>query len=214
MRRNATKRRPPRARLPSRERRREIVAAVLELAAERGPDAITTQAIAERIGVTQGAVFRHFPDKEAIWRAVFAWVRTALAEVLAAAIDEAASPLANLERVFYAHVALVVRNPGLPRALFHELQTTGDSSVRVAVRAMITDYSRRLSRLFEQAQSAGEVPPELDTRVAPVLFIGAVQGLVIQAALGAGKTTVARNARPMFELLLDGCRGAGRRRPR
>ena len=55
----------------------------LVLARERGPDAITTQAIADRIGVTQGAIFRHFPDKEAIWMAVFAWVRESLGTVLA-----------------------------------------------------------------------------------------------------------------------------------
>ena len=75
----------PRQRLNSDERQREIVAAVLALARERGPEAITAQAIADRIGVTQGAIFRHFPDKAAIWMAVFAWVRESLATVLAMA---------------------------------------------------------------------------------------------------------------------------------
>src|SRR6187455_3079115 len=70
---------PAARRLSSDERRVEIVQAVLGLAGERGPDAITTQAIAERIGVTQGALFRHFPDKDAMWVAVFEWVRRALA---------------------------------------------------------------------------------------------------------------------------------------
>lgn len=46
------------------ERQREIVTAVFALA--RGPDAITTQAVAERMIVTQDAVFRHFPGKEAL----------------------------------------------------------------------------------------------------------------------------------------------------
>ncbi|HEX6974797.1 MAG TPA: helix-turn-helix domain-containing protein, partial [Vicinamibacterales bacterium] len=59
----------PRHRLTTDQRQREIVATVLALARERGPDAITTQAIAQRMGLTQGAVFRHFPDKEAIWLA-------------------------------------------------------------------------------------------------------------------------------------------------
>jgi hypothetical protein len=40
-----------------------------------------------------------------------------------------------------------------------------------------------------------------------VLFIGAVQGLVIQSAL-ADEATLARNAGPMFALLRDGYRGA------
>ena len=45
----------PRQRVMTDVRQREIVAAVPALARERGPDAITTQAIADRIGVTQGA---------------------------------------------------------------------------------------------------------------------------------------------------------------
>jgi AcrR family transcriptional regulator len=198
---------PPRPRLSSPERRREIVAAVLELARERGPEAITTQAIAERIGVTQGAVFRHFPDKEAIWLAVFAWVRASLDAVLEASIDEGGSPLANIERVFLAHVDLVAATPGLPRVLFHELQSAGDSPVRAAVRAMIGGYRRRLAALFRQAKARGEVPGSLDAALAPVLFIGAVQGLVIHAALSGDEAAPSRNAPAMFALLLDGYRG-------
>lgn len=197
----------PRVRLSSGERQEEIVAAVLALAGERGPDAITTQAIAERIGVTQGAVFRHFPDKDSIWLAVFAWVRGALLRLLDTAIDERATPLANVERVFHAHVALVAANPGLPRVLFHELRSTGDSEVRPAIRSAVGDYRQRLARLFERAKALGELPDELDVALATVLFIGAVQGLVIQAAL-AGEGALSRNAGPMFALLKDGYRGA------
>lgn len=199
----------PRVRLSSGERQEEIVAAVLALARERGPDAITTQAIAERIGVTQGAVFRHFPDKDAIWLAVFAWVRAALLGLFETALDEAASPLANLERVFHAHVALVAENPGLPRVLFHELRSTGESKVRPAVRSMIGDYRQRLAQLFDAARASGELPRALDPALATVLFIGAVQGLVIQAAL-AGEGGPAKNAATMFALLRDGYRGAGK----
>ena len=196
-------------RLSADERRREIVEAALQLAGERGPDAVTTQAIAERIGVTQGALFRHFPDKEAMWLSVFAWVRAALGAAVDAAIDETASPLANLERVFRAHVGLVAAHPGVPRALYHELQSVGDSPVRAAVRAMVENYRRRLLHLFEQAKAAGELPGDLDGALATVLFIGAVQGLVIQAALAGAGPAFAKSARPTFALLLDGYRGGG-----
>ena len=185
---------------------------MLALARERGPDAITTQAIAERIGVTQGAVFRHFPDKDAIWLAVFGWVRASLLGLFDTALDAMASPLANLERVFHAHVGLVTANPGLPRVLFHELQSAGESKVRPAVQSMIGDYRKRLAKLFDEAKASGEVPKALDAALASVLFIGAVQGLVIQAAL-AGEATLARNAGPMFALLQDGYRSAGRANP-
>ena len=196
-----------RHRLRTDERRREIVAAVLALARDRGPDAITTQAIADRMGVTQGAVFRHFPDKEAIWLAVFAWVRESLAAAFATATEAPGSPRAKLERAFLAHVAFIAANPGVPRVLFHELQYPGDNPVRAAVRAMMAGYRKRLSLLFGQAKTAGELPANLDTVLAPMLFIGAVQSLVIQASLDGDEAAMVKRARKLFPLLLDGYRG-------
>jgi AcrR family transcriptional regulator len=201
----------PRHRLKSGERQQAIVAAVLALARERGPDAITTQAIADRMGVTQGALFRHFPDKEAIWLAVFIWVRESLGAVLEKAVDKAGSPLANIEAVFLAHVAFIAANPGVPRVMFHELQYPGDSPVRAEVRAMITGYATQLASLFADAKAAGELPPGLDAALAPVLFIGAVQGLVIQSALAGDEAAMRKRARQLFPLLLDGYRGQGKR---
>lgn len=197
----------PRQRMPTDERQREIVAAVLALARERGPDAITTQAIADRMGVTQGAVFRHFPDKQAIWLAVFASVREALGAVLTAATEQVDSPLAKIERAFLAHVAFIVANPGVPRVMFHEMQYPGDSPVRAEVRAMITSYRERLTLLFRQAKAAGELPRDLDATLAPVSFIGAVQGLVIEASLAGDETGMLKRARKLLPLLIDGYRG-------
>jgi AcrR family transcriptional regulator len=197
----------PRQRLTTDERQREIVVAVLALARERGPDAITTQAIADRIGVSQGALFRHFPDKEAIWLAVFAWVRGSLGEVFAAAVAKPRSPLAKIEAAFLAHVAFIAANPGVARVMFHELQYPGDSPVRAEVRAMITGYREQLALLFTQAKAAGEFPAGLDTALAPVLFIGAVQGLVIQSALAGDEAGMTQGARKLLPLLLDGYRG-------
>ncbi len=200
----------PRQRLMTDERQREIVAAVLELAGERGPDAITAQAIADRIGITQGAIFRHFPDKEAIWLAVYAWVRTALGEALEKALAGGGSPLAQIKRAFLAHVTFVAKNPGVPRVMFHELQYPGDSPARAEVRAMITNYRKRLTRLFDEAVAAGELPADLDIGLAPILFIGAVQSLVIQSSLMGNPAGMVRRARQLLPLLLDGYRGGGK----
>ena len=189
------------------ERRREIVATVLALARERGPDAITTHAIAERMGVTQGAVFRHFPDKEAIWMAVFAWIRGSLGGVVDAAIRHGPTPLARLEAAFLAHVAFIAANPGVPRVMFHEMQYPGDSPVRSEVRTMISAYRQRLTLLFRQAKAAGELPRDLDATLAPVSFIGAVQGLVIEASLAGDEKAMVKRARKLLPLLLDGYRG-------
>ena len=83
--------------LPADERRAATVEAVIDLAAGQNPSDITTTAIAQHMGLTQGAIFRHFSTKDKILQAVMSWVT----ERLLARIDKAAegieSPLAALE---------------------------------------------------------------------------------------------------------------------
>ena len=83
--------------LPADERRAATVEAVVALAATQNPSDITTTAIAQQMQLTQGALFRHFVNKDAILQAVMAW----LAERLLARVDEAmlgaASGVAALE---------------------------------------------------------------------------------------------------------------------
>src|SRR3546814_11777935 len=104
-------------RLSPEERRATTVEAVIDLASDQNPSDITTAAIAERMGLTQGALFRHFPNKDAILEAVLSWVAERLLARVARAADGAPSSLAALEAVFMAHVAFVAAHPGVPRML-------------------------------------------------------------------------------------------------
>src|SRR5512139_1521363 len=120
-------------RLSTEEGPADIVATALRLARESSPALITTADIAAAIGVTQGAVFKHFPTKDAIWLAAMGWVREQLLAALTQAAQAAPTPLAGLEAVFRAHVAFVASQPGVPRLIFHELQQPADSAVKQEV---------------------------------------------------------------------------------
>lgn len=194
-------------RLPAAERQHSIVAAVLDLSAELGPANVTTQAIADRVGVTQGALFRHFPDKEAIWAAVFAWLPTALGAALDTPFSSGRDPLDTLQQVFFAHVAFVAANPGVPRILFHELQRPVDSAPRQRLRELVGRYRQQLVAQFEAARTAGQVAADLDAEAAAVLFIGTVQGLILQSTLFTDEDSMAAHARRLFPILLEGFRG-------
>ncbi len=172
--------------LPADERRAVIVDAVLELAAERNPGDITTAAIATRMNLTQGALFRHFPSKDAVWQAVMEWVAGQLLARVDRAIEAAESPLSALEAVYAAHIELVVAHPGVPRLLFGELQRAEDTPAKRVARALIARYRKRLTTLIEAGKARGELAPEVDPAAAATLFIGSIQGLVMQSLL-AGK---------------------------
>ena len=191
-------------RLPTEERQAEIVAAALALACEVSPALVTTSRIADAVGITQGAVFKHFDSKDAIWLAAMNWVARDLLARLNEAAAAAASPLPALEAVFRAHVDFVVAHPGVPRLIFHELQRPADSPIKQEVRQLLGAYRRLLRRLLDEARASGQVPEPVDLDGAATLFVGIVQGLVMQT-MAAGSTTAMRGqADAMFAIYRRG----------
>ena len=190
--------------LPADERRSATVEAVVDLAAQQNPSDITTTAIAQHMGLTQGALFRHFPSKDAILQAVMSWVAQRLMARVDAAADGAASPLAALEAVFMAHIDFVAEHPGVPRMLFGELQRPGDTLPKKMVQALIRRYGERLQHLLEAGKTQGELHAQLDIEAASVSFIGSIQGLVMQSLLAGDVTRMRRDAVGVFAIYLRG----------
>jgi len=181
--------------LRAEERRAATVQAVVNLAAEQNPAEITTTAIADRMGLTQGALFRHFPNKDAILEATMSWVSERLLARVDKAAEGAAAPAAALEAMFMAHIDFVARHPGVPRMLFGELQRPGETLPKRMVQTLIRQYEQRLRRLMEVGKAQGELSAGLNVDAAAVLFIGTIQGLVMQSLL-AGKVSRIRHDAP------------------
>ena len=196
-------------RLASQARQAELVDAALTLAARGHPADVTTAALAAAVGITQGAVFRHFDSKEAIWLAVIDQVHARLMARLQLASRHDSQPLQALRAVFLAHVDFVLEHPGVPRVIFQELQQAGDTALKARVRRLMGDYRQLLMRLLLQARDATSLAPQVDLEAAITLFIGTVQGLVMQSMLAGDIATLRAQAPRVFTLYLGGVAADG-----
>ena len=190
--------------LPADERRAATVEAVVDLAAEQNPSDITTTAIADRMGLTQGALFRHFPNKDAILEATMTWVGERRLVRVDKAAEGAASPAAALEAMFMTHIDFVAKHPGVPRMLFGELQRSGETLAKRMVQTLIRQYEQRLRRLMEAGKVQGELDADLNVDAAAVLFIGTIQGLVMQSLLAGKVSRIRRDAPGVFAIYRRG----------
>lgn len=192
--------------LPADERRAATVAAVIELAAGHDPGEITTTAIARQMGVTQGALFRHFPTKDAILEAVMEWVAERLMTRVDRAADAAGDPQAALEAMFLTHTGFVADHPGVPRMMFGELQRAGSTAPKRMAAAMLRRYAERLRRHLIAGRQDGQFDPDLDLDAAAALFVGMLQGLVVQALIAGDVQRIGRDAPGVFAIYLRGIR--------
>ena len=167
----------------SKERRALAIDAVIDLASGMNPADITTAAISERMGLTQGALFRHFPTKDAVLQAVMESVSERLLSRIDEAVREETAPLEALRAIFMAHVGFIESNPGVPRLLFSELQRTEETGAKRAVAAFLEASATRILVQLDEAKKLGLVSPDICPRSAAMSLVGSVQGLVIQAML-------------------------------
>ena len=186
------------------DRRAKTVQTVITIAAEQDPSEITTATIAKRMQVTQGALFRHFPSKEALWGSVMSWVSEQLLIRIESATLGIESPMAALQAMFMAHIEFVSEHPGVPRMIFGILQKPKTAPTRKMAQQLLEMYATRLQGLIERAKEQGEVYPELDTRAAALLFIGSIQGLVMQSMMSGDIRHMRKNAPGIFVIYQRG----------
>ena len=186
-------------------RQASLTSAALALAAERSPADVTTAQLAEAIGVTQGAVFRYFESKEAIWLAVLDDAsERLLARLRQAAAQHPANGLHALEAVFQAHVDFVVHHPGLPRLVFQELQRPDETALKAKVCQLMQAYRMLLVHLLQRGQSEGLIATTVEPHAATVVLMGAVQGLVMQALMSGNVAAMRAQAPRLFQILRAG----------
>ncbi|HAN68518.1 MAG TPA: TetR family transcriptional regulator [Halieaceae bacterium] len=190
--------------LPAEERRSVTVKAVIDLAGAQNPSEITTAAIAKHMSVTQGSLFRHFPNKEAIWLAVMEWVSERLLDRIDHSVRDVASPLAAMEAMFMSHINFVIEHPGVPRMMFGELQRADMTPAKRMVQTLLARYAVRLQQLIDEGKTQGELAVAVDATAAATLFIGTIQGLVMQSLLAGDVAAMRRQAPGVFAIYRRG----------
>lgn len=193
--------------LPADERRAVTVEAVIDLAGSQNPSEITTSAIAKHMNLTQGALFRHFSTKEAIWQAVMEWVADRLLTRLDRAGKGIESPLAAMQAMFMSHIEFVIEHPGVPRMMFGELQRADFTPAKRMAQTLLQRYGERLASRIEQGKTSGEIAQEIDTQAAATLFVGTIQGLVMQSMLSGDIQRIRTDAPGVFAIYQRGIRG-------
>ena len=175
--------------------------AILDLVAAQGADAVSAQAVADAVGITQPAVFRHFATTEAMWLAVMDWLEQRLAEVSLIAEPAMSDPaLAGLRRMFYGHVRLIERHPAVAKLVFADHLRLRYPALQQRFALLHQGYKARLLAALEHAKSEGELALGISADAAVTMFLCMVQGLAFQFAIARFPMSVRREAQRLFDL--------------
>ena len=175
---------PKFARLGEDARREALIAAMLDLVAEHGVGGATVRAVAARAGVTPGLIRHYFGSKEALTRAAYAQVMTAMTRdaerMMEAAPDR---PEARLAAFVGASLVAPVVDPqamGLWAGFLHEMRA--DAQMRAAHATHYLQFRHLLQDLIADLPrgAAEDAPSQAALRAAAIACNGVIDGLWLE----------------------------------
>ena len=187
----------------SQDRKVEILAATLELAFEVGPDHVTTGEIAAKLGLTQPAIYKHFPKKKDIWQAVGEMLCEQIEENILGCIRAVQKPVDRLRQLVFNHLHLVLKTPALPEIMVVRDPTGTLIEARRQIRTAMGEYHRAVTQELALLHAAGQLRAGLRPDDAAALLAGAVQGLVLRLIVTRDQTPLLHEGERLLDLQLS-----------
>jgi AcrR family transcriptional regulator len=158
--------------------RDRILDAALEVFAGKGYHRAIVDDIVRASGTSKGAVYHHFPNKEAVFLALVDEFAERLAAAVAATVAERHGALAKVEGALTAALTTFAENERRARLILLEAVSLG--ATYQAKRAEVAGrFAALIQGYLDEASHEGSIAP-LDTRIATLAWLGAVNEVVIQ----------------------------------
>lgn len=189
-------------------RQQEIVDHTVDLVRRGGLGNVTMKKIAELVGVSDAALYRHFPTKEALLLAVMTRVSAMLLEPAEAIAADRSRPAADrLLDILHHHVEVVLATDSLPVLLLAEASASGDEALLQRIRATLGGYLCLLESVCAELEGAPGVPPP---EVLAMLCLGAPAAIALRHRALRDPNAGRRLAEQLLPFLVDSLAGGGR----
>jgi len=182
-------------------RQAELIDAVIHIIASRGIAALNTRSLADEVGLTSGAIFRHFASLDALLDATVGRVET----VLNATYPPAGLPArTRLERFVEARTAAVADQLGiLPLVVSEQFRLALPPRAAERLMACVNTSRAFIERCLREGQASGEFRDDLDADALAVIVMGTMQVLARRAAGTGPRDSRGRAVRDGLFVLLQ-----------
>lgn len=167
--------------MPLTPRQEEILDSALLVVRDKGLSGLTVRGLARQVGVTEGALYRHFPGKREIILGMIDKLEQLLLEpIREIASDHSRTPRARLELLLRHHARVIADTDSLPILLLGEVVAAGDTTLSARMGAFFENYLALLETLVDE-QTGGRAP--VPSQQAALALLGLIAAHAIRRRL-------------------------------
>jgi len=181
-----------------------ILKASIAILTREGSRALTMKRVAEELGLTEAAIYRHFPCKKALLAALYAFVKAGLLARIAPVIASETSPKKRIRALLSATLRYLFENKGVTIVLLAEAIYQHDEEINCAMRDLFTGYTALAETLIQAGVLGGFFDPGVDPRLAATALAGLVQASITRQLLTGEPVDPERHAAALADIILSG----------
>lgn len=188
-------------RKPTEIRQEEIKKAVLSIIDEEGMHNLSTRKVAEKVGVSEGALFRHFKTKRDMILSIVGEVESVLMKSLREVAAEEIPAENRLLKFLCTHVRYLIANKGITILLFSEAAHANDPELKARMLKILNEQKRLARKIIVDGISEGNWDESLKVDNVTTLYMGIPISLNIELVLNPDGVNTENFCKKMITVL-------------
>jgi len=161
--------------------RREEILQSLAMMLEIDPGArFTTAALARHVGVSEAALYRHFPSKVRIFEGLISFIEDTIFSRINIITGSDANAMKQCEQILTLLLAFVEKNPGMARILTGDALSGETDRLRQRIHQFFERMETQLKQILRTAEQIEGLRTQLPTGATANLMLACAEGRIRQ----------------------------------
>ncbi len=167
--------------MPQKISRKEQILQALAHMLENAPgERITTSALAKEVGVSEAALYRHFPSKAKMFEGLIEFIEETLFTRISLILADEPTALGRCGKMLSLLLGFCEKNPGLTRILTGDALAGETDRLRVRVAQLFERLETQLKQVLREAEIKEGLRPRMTVTTTANMILAFAEGRISQ----------------------------------
>jgi TetR/AcrR family transcriptional regulator len=186
------------------QRRQQILEALAQMLEANPCDRITTAGLAKQVGVSEAALYRHFPSKSKMFEGLIEFIEETLFTRVTIILNEESTATKRCEKMLMLLLAFCERNPGITRILTGDALAGETERLHLRVAQLYDRFETQLKQVLREAEVREGLRPVIPLSAAASLLLAAAEGRISQFVRSGFQRPPTTDWQLQWQLIIQG----------
>ena len=183
-------------------RQLDIMQNLAAMLGQKGPVKITTALLANQCGITEAAIYRHFPSKRKIYSGLVDFCEQNIFDLIATINTSDSDYLEKTKKILTLLVNFSEKNPGLARLLTREAFSIDETTLDERIGQMMSKIELIIKQNLQKYEQTTKAKLALPTASSANLLLACAEGFIQQFVRSGFQDAPSKRVKDQFEFLV------------